>query len=209
MSHDKSSQQSSAGERLVAFDFVRIVAAILVVLDHFAFSSHSVDRTELHSSLMAPVIKYAFVTVDVFFIISGYVIMMTAIGRNWRAFAVARVSRLLPPLAVCATITFIGCLILAPYSYRSIGVVDWLGNVHGQWNAPALSTLTWEGRPTGVRLYRVDLPPRRLVALLPSQYRRQEPYATALDELAAAAADFRLPPILEPPPFLAAPSGRA
>lgn len=74
---------------------------------------------------------------------------------------------------------------------------------------PALSTLTWEGQPTGVRLYRVDLPPRRLVALLPSQYRRQEPYATALDGLAAAAAEFRLPPILEPPPFLAVPPGRA
>jgi DNA-binding transcriptional LysR family regulator len=67
---------------------------------------------------------------------------------------------------------------------------------------PALSTLAWQGGPTGLRLYRVNLPPRRLVALLPSQYRRQEPYATLLDGLAAAAAAFELPPMQEPPPFL-------
>ncbi len=69
---------------------------------------------------------------------------------------------------------------------------------------PALSTLAWQGVPTGVRLYRVNLPPRRLVALLPSQYRRQEPYASVVDSLAAAAAGFALPPMLDTPPFLSA-----
>ncbi|HQZ13357.1 MAG TPA: LysR family transcriptional regulator [Devosia sp.] len=68
---------------------------------------------------------------------------------------------------------------------------------------PALSTLAWESQPTGVRLYRVDLPPRRLVAMLPSQYRRQEPYSAAIDGLVAAAAALRLPDMLPPPPFLA------
>jgi DNA-binding transcriptional LysR family regulator len=72
--------------------------------------------------------------------------------------------------------------------------------------APALSTLNAEDCPPGLRLYRVNLPPRRLVALLPSQYRRQEPYASLLDNLASYAAGYPLPAILPPPPFLDTPA---
>jgi DNA-binding transcriptional LysR family regulator len=72
--------------------------------------------------------------------------------------------------------------------------------------APALSTFVGSDCPAGLRLYRVNLPPRRLVALLPSQYRRQEPYASVLDNLSKMAADFPLPAMLPAPPFLAAPA---
>jgi len=75
--------------------------------------------------------------------------------------------------------------------------------------APAVSTLMGGGPPFGVRLYRVDVPPRRLVALVPSQYRRQQPYSSLLDALQEACARFELPPMLPAPPFLqrAAPAG--
>jgi DNA-binding transcriptional LysR family regulator len=72
---------------------------------------------------------------------------------------------------------------------------------------PALSTLGAEGPPGGVRLYRVALPPRRLVALVPSQYRRRAPYAAVLDGLVDAAGRIGLPPLLAPPPFLDRPAG--
>lgn len=68
--------------------------------------------------------------------------------------------------------------------------------------APALSALTAPDCVSGLRLHQVNLPPRRLVALLPSQYRRQEPYASLLDNLAERAAAVRLPSILPAPPFL-------
>lgn len=117
--------------RSVAFDLIRFIAALIVVIDHFAFSSHSVGRTELHSSLLAPVIRYGYVALDVFFIISGYFIMQTAEGRDWRSFAVARISRVYPALIACATLTFLGSRILRASTYRSIGVLDFLGNVTG------------------------------------------------------------------------------
>ena len=69
--------------------------------------------------------------------------------------------------------------------------------------APALSSVSGGTWPEGVRVYRLGLPPRRLVALLPSQYRRQEPFATLLDRIAETAAQFSPPPMLPPPPFLA------
>ncbi len=68
--------------------------------------------------------------------------------------------------------------------------------------APAVSTLMGGGPPVGVRLYRVNVPPRRLIALVPSQYRRQVPYENLLDTLQDVCARFELPPTLPTPPFL-------
>lgn len=137
MSHNAVPQQS-AQARSVPFELVRISAAILVVIGHFSFSSHSVGRTEMYSSLLSPASRYFYVTVDIFFVVSGYFIMMTALGRDWRSFTIARFARLYPPLIACATITFLGCRILSAYSHRSIGVLDWLGNITGLILIPGL-----------------------------------------------------------------------
>lgn len=72
--------------------------------------------------------------------------------------------------------------------------------------APALSTVSDAGVPEGIRLYRVNVEARRLVALVPSQYRRLDPYSTLLDQLQQIASETRLPAILPTPPFLERPS---
>jgi DNA-binding transcriptional LysR family regulator len=72
--------------------------------------------------------------------------------------------------------------------------------------APALSTLMGGGPPIGVRLYKVAVPPRRLVALVPSQYRRQPPFSNLLDTLQSACQGFENPAMLPTPPFLDRPS---
>jgi len=68
--------------------------------------------------------------------------------------------------------------------------------------APALSTLSGNTSLDGVRLYRINADARRIVALVASQYRRQEPYATLIDALQSAGAALRLPNIRPTPPFL-------
>ncbi len=68
-----------------------------------------------------------------------------------------------------------------------------------------------------VDLYAVPELERPIVALIPSQYRRAQPFPTFLDALARTAAGLRLPPVGKAPPFLragatvepAAPSGAA
>ena len=68
--------------------------------------------------------------------------------------------------------------------------------------APALSTVMG-GKPLeGIKLYRVNAPARSIVALVPSQYRRVEPYSTLLDTLQSVGAGYTLPTILPTPPFL-------
>jgi DNA-binding transcriptional LysR family regulator len=68
--------------------------------------------------------------------------------------------------------------------------------------APALSTVMGNGAPEGVRLYRISAEPRRIVALVPSQYRRLEPYSMMIDTLQEIGARSALPSILPTPPFL-------
>lgn len=68
--------------------------------------------------------------------------------------------------------------------------------------APALSTVSGSASLDGVRLYRINADARRIVALVASQHRRQEPYATLIDTLQTAGAALGLPDIRPTPPFL-------
>jgi len=54
----------------------------------------------------------------------------------------------------------------------------------------------------GIDLYEAGLPPRRIVAVLPSQYQRVEPYRTFLDCLAAAGQVVAMPALYPAPPFI-------
>lgn len=60
--------------------------------------------------------------------------------------------------------------------------------------------------PEGIKLYRIGAEPRRIVALVPSQYRRMEPYSTMLEALREIGTKSALPAILPTPPFLQQPS---
>jgi DNA-binding transcriptional LysR family regulator len=69
--------------------------------------------------------------------------------------------------------------------------------------APALATIGLSGEPADVRAYRISAPERRIVALVPSQYRRVEPYASLLDSLQQHATCYTIPGVLPSPPWLA------
>ena len=68
--------------------------------------------------------------------------------------------------------------------------------------APVLACMMDGTPPQGVHLYRVSFPPRKMVALVPTQYRRTQPYASFLQALQDAAATLQLPPLKDTPPFL-------
>jgi DNA-binding transcriptional LysR family regulator len=72
--------------------------------------------------------------------------------------------------------------------------------------APALSTVSGGSSLDGVRLYRINAEPRRIVALVASQYRRQEPYQSLIEALQTAGSQLVLPPLRPTPPFLDQPS---
>ena len=104
-------------ERLPTLDFLRFVAAAMVVLFHYTFRG-AVDGA--YTSTPFPEVdawtRYGSLGVDLFFMISGFVILLTVdAGRgNPAHFVASRISRLFPAFWAAATVTFLVCLFAAP-----------------------------------------------------------------------------------------------
>jgi len=67
---------------------------------------------------------------------------------------------------------------------------------------PALSALAGTGAAAGVKLYRINVSARQIVAVVPSQYLRVTPYGELLAALEAVGKSYALPPLQPVPPFL-------
>ena len=89
-------------------DLLRLVACLSVLLYHYSFRGASRDGL---STFQVPSIqfatKYGFFGVDLFFIISGFVIAYSARGRTATHFFVSRVVRLYPAFITCMPISFV------------------------------------------------------------------------------------------------------
>ncbi|WP_321791505.1 acyltransferase [Burkholderia pyrrocinia] len=94
--------------RIPELDLLRFVAAIAVVFFHYSFRGYAADDlTTMHYPALEPVAQYGFLGVHLFFMISGFVILMTAGDGSIKRFVASRASRLLPAFWVCCTITFL------------------------------------------------------------------------------------------------------
>lgn len=107
-------------------DVVRCAAALLVALFHFCTIWPHGTRSPLaelkypFSSAADPYLYFGFVGVEIFFVISGYVIAASSIGRAPRAFLISRAMRLLPILWLS---TAIGVAILIAFGTEDAGQV--------------------------------------------------------------------------------------
>ncbi|WP_424216846.1 acyltransferase family protein (plasmid) [Streptomyces sp. BI20] len=89
---------ASAPVRLRALDGIRLLAALSVLLYHYVAlgTGWGVTDTSDLFPLARPVALYGWLGVEVFFLVSGFVICMSAWGRPLGDFVVSRVSRLFP-----------------------------------------------------------------------------------------------------------------
>jgi peptidoglycan/LPS O-acetylase OafA/YrhL len=87
-------------------DWLRGLAALAVVQFHYFHKGPKEGwMASQPSALVDAVATYGYLGVHLFFMISGYVIMMSASGASLRQFVASRVSRLVPALWVCMTLT--------------------------------------------------------------------------------------------------------
>jgi len=94
-------------------DLLRFLAATFVMFYHLAFCSYANVTSPGHPSaaLFKPLSVFAdlantgWVGVQIFFVISGFVIAYTANGRSPASFASSRVVRLVPGVWICAALT--------------------------------------------------------------------------------------------------------
>lgn len=88
-------------------------------------------------------------------------------------------------------------------------VIEMVRNGLGVGVVPALSAVAGTTPIDGVRLYRIGIEPRRIVAMFPSHGRTQEPYAGLLAALREIGSRLHLPPLADAPPFVARHQARA
>lgn len=88
-------------------DGLRFAAALLVLLYHYTFRCWNGDRPgHLEYVWLGPVTQYGYLGVDLFFMISGFVILMSAGRGGGGAFVLSRVVRLYPAYWCCALLSF-------------------------------------------------------------------------------------------------------
>ena len=94
--------------RVNEIDLLRFLAALAVVFFHYSFRGYAADAmSAMPYPLLAPLAKYGYLGVELFFMISGFVILMTAANGSLRRFAISRFVRLYPAFWACCTATFL------------------------------------------------------------------------------------------------------
>ena len=92
---------------IATLDLLRLAAALAVVSFHYFFRGSAAGGVLAEGyPTVAPVAIYGYLGVNLFFLISGFVIAWSAENRNWQQFAIARFARLYPGFLLCMTITF-------------------------------------------------------------------------------------------------------
>lgn len=98
--------------RVREIDLLRFIAAAWVTLFHYVFRGPRGEaaRSELHYPWLEHFAAYGYLGMELFFMISGFVIPMSARHGSLRRFAVSRILRLYPAFWICCTITFVAIL---------------------------------------------------------------------------------------------------
>lgn len=94
--------------RVGILDLLRFLSALSVVFYHFLYRGWKTDNlSDLNFNFYDGIFKYGYLGVQVFFIISGFVIYLSIEKRSLRNFFISRFTRLYPTYWLCLTITLL------------------------------------------------------------------------------------------------------
>jgi len=95
-------------ERIYSVDLIRFIAACGILLAHYLFRGYKADNlTTLNlTDLGGEWVKYCFVFIDLFFIISGFVINLSVRNSSLHHFFMSRFMRIFSVYWICLIITF-------------------------------------------------------------------------------------------------------
>ncbi|MEU3754486.1 acyltransferase [Streptomyces olivoreticuli] len=122
-----------SGSRLRALDGLRLIAALMVALYHYGGRDGDVSRAWGSSPrhefpTLSGAFAYGCLGVEIFFVISGFVICMSGWGRPLRSFFASRVARLYP--AYWAAIVLVTLAFALPWvAYRTVSPSDFMVNL--------------------------------------------------------------------------------
>ncbi len=133
-------------QKIGSINALRFIAAAVVVFYHFTFAYYYRELSYVDIPLFRYLFQYGYLGVDLFFIISGFVISLSADGRNAFGFLKSRIGRLYPIFWVCAIITSLFLLFGGHLIYSEMSWSRFLTNMTmfpGFFNADALDGVYW------------------------------------------------------------------
>ncbi|TDN36421.1 hypothetical protein A8B98_08660 [Hymenobacter sp. UV11] len=96
-------------------DLMRFLAALAVVLYHYTYRGFAADNlSPVSYPAIDGVTRYGYLGVELFFLISGYVVLLSAYGKTVKQFFLSRVTRLYPAFWAACTATFVFVRLLGP-----------------------------------------------------------------------------------------------
>jgi peptidoglycan/LPS O-acetylase OafA/YrhL len=116
-----------AQARLAGLDLLRLLAALAVVGFHYFYAGPTRGLTDVSFPEFSDVARYGFLGVQLFFVISGFVIAASVEGRSAWQFGIARAARLYPAHVVCMTMTAV-LVAVWPSPYHVTGS-QWVANL--------------------------------------------------------------------------------
>ena len=120
--------KNKTGHRIYALDVLRFLAAFAVVMYHYTYRKLPITGHEDAFAAIDVVTKFGFLGVNLFFMISGFVILQSALSRNPTGFAISRATRLYPTYWVCVTLTT-AVLILFSNGLEDLSLFKYLANM--------------------------------------------------------------------------------
>jgi peptidoglycan/LPS O-acetylase OafA/YrhL len=114
--------------RFPELDLLRFLAACAVMLFHYTYLGPRNHAWAASFPLLSEIFKYGYLGVDLFFIISGFVILLTAYDKDAVGFTVARIVRLYPAYWICVTLTAVG-IVLTGAAHEPISTGDYVANL--------------------------------------------------------------------------------
>lgn len=94
--------------RYAELDLLRFLASLAVVLLHFTYSMPLVAHIGPTFPTLGGIFRYGYLAVNLFFMISGFVVVQSARSKSLPQFAIARITRLYPAYWLSCVLTFVG-----------------------------------------------------------------------------------------------------
>lgn len=131
-------------QRESLLDFLRWIAALLVAFSHWTSEVPYLFRSGLPNFLL-PIAKVGEVGVPIFFIVSGYVISLTAANKaSGLRFAYARFVRLFPGLLISMLVVLVvGQRFISPYSQPVDSLLASVSLTHDIFEIQPLTPVLW------------------------------------------------------------------
>lgn len=124
-----SIKNKEENKQIGILNFLRFLAAFSVMFYHYTYMFYNRGLSYINFPLFRYIFKYGFLGVQLFFIISGFVISLSAERKDVVTFIKSRMIRLYPALWVCVSITFVFFLFLGKYHYSHVSFLKYLANL--------------------------------------------------------------------------------